>query len=104
MKRAFICPYCLRTLEQRFTQGRPVSTFPTRDHVVPKSLGGRITIICCVRCNNQKGDMMPDEWLDCIQVTRPHALDSATRAIAAALRNTPELTLMSRIELMEARA
>ncbi|KAB2926032.1 MAG: HNH endonuclease [Bacteroidetes bacterium] len=37
----------------------------TVDHVVPKSRGGEDTwenlVAACVRCNNKKGDRMPDE-------------------------------------------
>lgn len=37
----------------------------TIDHVIPKSRGGvdswSNTVVCCVRCNNKKGDKMPDE-------------------------------------------
>jgi hypothetical protein len=50
------CPYCKRPMIP-FT-----STHPTKDHVVPKSKGGRETIIACSKCNNAKGNMMPDEW------------------------------------------
>jgi hypothetical protein len=35
---------------------------PTRDHVIPRSRGGREKVICCWKCNSLKGDMMPDEW------------------------------------------
>jgi hypothetical protein len=38
--------------------------YPTRDHVEPKSRkpGGR-AVICCLRCNNDKRDRTPQEWL-----------------------------------------
>lgn len=35
---------------------------PTRDHVIPQSKGGKITTICCLKCNNIKGDMLPEQW------------------------------------------
>ena len=39
----------------------------TVDHVIPSSLGGTNTIgnkvICCYRCNNLKGNMMPEEFV-----------------------------------------
>lgn len=50
------CAYCERLLIPN------TSTHPTRDHVIPKSKGGRATVWCCTKCNNAKGDMMPDEW------------------------------------------
>lgn len=36
---------------------------PTRDHYpIPKSRGGKLTIICCYTCNHLKGDMAADKW------------------------------------------
>lgn len=35
---------------------------PTRDHVHPKSKGGRSTVMACYECNQIKGDMLPTEW------------------------------------------
>lgn len=35
---------------------------PTIDHVVPKSRGGTKTVVCCLSCNNLKGDMPPAIW------------------------------------------
>lgn len=35
---------------------------PTWDHIVPASRGGREKIVCCLKCNGIKGDMMPDAW------------------------------------------
>jgi hypothetical protein len=51
------CPYCKRQMnlqDARLT--------PTRDHAVPKSMGGRSIVICCWQCNNIKANMMPDVW------------------------------------------
>jgi hypothetical protein len=37
---------------------------PTRDHhPVPRSRGGTRVLICCITCNNIKGDMGAAEWL-----------------------------------------
>lgn len=37
----------------------------TIDHIIPKSRGGRDswqnTVVCCIRCNNKKGDKTPEE-------------------------------------------
>ena len=37
---------------------------PSRDHVQPKARGGRgsPTLICCARCNSNKGDKTLEEW------------------------------------------
>ncbi len=51
------CHYCGRTMERNHR-----TLQPTRDHVIPASRGGREVIICCQRCNEIKGDMMPGEW------------------------------------------
>ena len=34
----------------------------TRDHVVPKSLGGTITVKACQLCNRAKHDLSLDEY------------------------------------------
>ncbi len=50
------CQYC----DQRFGAGEL-----TLDHVIPRSRGGANTwenlVACCLRCNNLKGDRLPDE-------------------------------------------
>jgi hypothetical protein len=35
---------------------------PTRDHVIPKSRGGRKMVWCCFICNAVKRDMNEDAW------------------------------------------
>lgn len=51
------CFWCQRIMQSgsRFLK-------PTRDHVIPKSRGGTKTVICCLSCNNLKGDMPPAIW------------------------------------------
>jgi 5-methylcytosine-specific restriction endonuclease McrA len=48
------CQYC----------GKSHSTL-TIDHVIPKSRGGEDSwdnmVVCCARCNNRKGDRLPEE-------------------------------------------
>jgi 5-methylcytosine-specific restriction endonuclease McrA len=40
---------------------------PSHDHVIPRSRGGRNTIanimICCRRCNQEKGSLTREEFL-----------------------------------------
>lgn len=50
------CTYCKRELVPY------TATHPTRDHVMPKSRGGKNTVWCCAQCNHLKGDMLPQEW------------------------------------------
>lgn len=54
------CPYCGETMAK---QG---DMRPSRDHVIPRSLGGQLSgwnrLVCCVGCNNTKGDLTLEEW------------------------------------------
>lgn len=52
------CPYCEREMAPQ------AGVFPTLDHVVPYSRGGRRTIWACDDCNQVKGDLMPEEWAE----------------------------------------
>ena len=38
------------------------STMRTRDHLLPRSLGGDHTVTACFRCNQRKGSMSVDEF------------------------------------------
>lgn len=53
----FVCPYCLQTLPLEIS---------TRDHLIPRSRGGKTEpaniILCCKKCNNEKGALTPDEY------------------------------------------
>ena len=52
---------------------------PTRDHVVPKSKGGRLNtdnvVIACVHCNANKADRSYDEFMS---LGRPRIIDMKT--------------------------
>ncbi len=52
------CTYCNRAL---LAPGRAKRS-KTRDHVMPKSAGGRKTVLACRHCNNLKGDFYPEQW------------------------------------------
>lgn len=34
----------------------------TRDHIVPRSQGGKIVVPCCKACNHVKADLSIEEW------------------------------------------
>lgn len=57
MNAMMICPYCLKPTKPRDM---------TRDHVIPKSRGGKLTddniIMVCKRCNNEKGALTLEEY------------------------------------------
>lgn len=75
------CPYCKRPMDVE-----DYHLQPTRDHhPVPRSRGGSRIIICCMLCNNRKGDMTPDEW-------------------SAYMAELPEWWLLTRRERREKRA
>jgi hypothetical protein len=62
------CAYCKREMKPRstLTLGRLTGLERTRDHYIPLSRGGTNAKEnirpSCYRCNNIKGNMMPDEW------------------------------------------
>jgi 5-methylcytosine-specific restriction endonuclease McrA len=59
-----ICAYCGRETKKGGTK-RPNFSHPTRDHVIPKSRGGRgdhNIVLACMECNCDKGDMTVDEY------------------------------------------
>lgn len=38
----------------------------TRDHFIPRSKGGKLTVWACQKCQDTKKDLMPLEWLGII--------------------------------------
>jgi len=42
----------------------------TRDHVKPKSKQGRVTVPCCSKCNNEKGDMSAEDFIKLVEVKK----------------------------------
>lgn len=59
------CHWCKRPMTRRRRPDERVAlgTAASRDHVVPKAKGGTAKVWACNRCNNLKGDMMPDDWM-----------------------------------------
>lgn len=51
------CTYCARPMS--IGSG---ALYPTKDHVEPRSRGGKITVWACQTCNHVKRDMTVDEW------------------------------------------
>lgn len=57
------CHYCARRLlDLKVDTFRRSKLSATRDHVLPKCLGGRKTVWACRQCNNLKGDLTPEQW------------------------------------------
>lgn len=62
-RRTYYCTYCDRRLIKNGCGDLPPkSRGQTRDHVVPASAGGTLTVKACFACNQVKGDMHPSEW------------------------------------------
>lgn len=54
------CVYCDRRTQSPERKKTKVSA--TRDHVTPKSQGGRAWVLACLQCNGLKGDLSPAQW------------------------------------------
>lgn len=56
-----ICVYCRKPVDP--TASPPTSNAPSRDHFIPRSKGGsrglHNTVLACVSCNQDKGNMDP---------------------------------------------
>lgn len=53
------CVYCKRDLAGPRSRS---GTALTRDHVMPRSVGGTRKVRCCRTCNGLKGDIHPSVW------------------------------------------
>jgi hypothetical protein len=65
----------------------------TRDHLHPKSLGGRITRDCCLACNKEKGSMTMPRYIMFLEAKR-ELLSSKTdewRKRTTQIRNAEKL-------------
>lgn len=63
------CAYCGTAMTTRGSAG----DFPTRDHVIPKSKGGKRsgTVWCCSDCNCAKASLLPAEFYElCLALCR----------------------------------
>lgn len=59
------CTYCHREFGTCVTwHGRNVYLGETADHVLPKAIGGRVTVPCCSVCNRIKNSLVFDSLAD----------------------------------------
>lgn len=65
-RKGIVCNYCKRPLTKPSVPMRSLSA--TKDHVKPKSEGGRKTVPCCFACNNMKGNMSISEWINFMSI------------------------------------
>jgi 5-methylcytosine-specific restriction endonuclease McrA len=75
------CFWCQRKLYKTFVLNGNLhvrvvkySDCLTKDHVIPRSLGGKKKVRCCFRCNHEKGAMTSEEW---VKVPKPWAKDQS---------------------------
>jgi len=64
------CPYCHGMMRVPFRKKRAQNTdnFPTRDHVIPKSvMPGMGTLIVCRKCNTDKRNYTLPEWYELLK-------------------------------------
>lgn len=63
------CYWCDRPMTKKSNKSgsSPLPTHATKDHIVPRCRGGGNRngnrVWACLRCNNLKGNMMPDDWM-----------------------------------------
>jgi 5-methylcytosine-specific restriction endonuclease McrA len=73
MRDRYTCQFCARVF--------PAGDL-TLDHVIPRSRGGHTDwdnlVACCHRCNNHKGDRLPEEvGLKLLRIPRPFTLHTS---------------------------
>lgn len=61
------CHYCKRRLTAPSDRAR---TAATRDHIIPRHMGGRRTVPCCRQCNSLKGPLHINDWRE-VMATYP---------------------------------
>lgn len=80
------CPYCERTM----VDGHPWF-HPTKNHVVPRSKGGTVTVTACVTCNQDKADMELAEFYAALRRMGDERADIIERTIRQACEAHPDL-------------
>lgn len=76
-----LCPYCWEIIAGKTHPYRA----PTWDHVVPVSRGGPDTkaniLVVCRRCNGDKGNRNPIEWLGVLRYSKDHRASKLARFV-----------------------
>lgn len=60
---AYLCPLCLKNFLIGFEKGLIPSTNFTLDHFPPESVGGKLKLITCKKCNNEAGRLYEAELI-----------------------------------------
>jgi hypothetical protein len=84
------CPWCGHPMSRGVNTPRA----PTRDHRIPQARGGSDAIenivICCATCNNEKGHLLPDEFM-AVRTGQACRLDRLTNERRAWLALNPDV-------------
>lgn len=80
-KTAF-CYWCRRSLQPSYSS--QLLAF-TKDHIVPRAMGGTKWLPCCRACNHMKEDMHPEKWREFIK-KYPRWWDMYPKTAAAIIR------------------
>src|SRR6185295_790541 len=75
------CHWCSRTMNVNC-----LDLMPTRDHVHPKSRGGRVIVWACMTCNTLKADMTERQW-KLFMVANPQWWNGVPKRAKRALRS-----------------
>ena len=70
------CPYCGHQMQVHYPNPHHHRCCPTRDHIIPRSLGGRRTVVVCMGCNNLKVDMHPNAWVRYLADVMPERVEA----------------------------
>lgn len=79
------CPYCGNRMYGAWKRrGRKKGKMHlphdvTREHVIPHSQGGRIVIAACRRCNHDKANLTPTEWLAVLRERQDQRLERVAK-------------------------
>jgi len=69
----------------------------TRDHVIPRSKGGKYTVYACKVCQSTKANLMPLEWIEYLKKSPMYNKDAIARIERAVmpLLDIPRAVLIS---------
>jgi hypothetical protein len=77
------CPYCAQPFVLIGNRKRA----PTRDHIRPRRFGGGPILVCCMKCNNDKGSLFLSEWIEQLRIVS----DSRVSLVKAVAGQFPDL-------------
>lgn len=79
------CPYCDREMDTGAADARR-----TKDHVIPRLLGGKTIVFACLKCNHDKAALPPSEWHHLLQRAGDPRATHVARFLAERMREIEE--------------